>query len=165
MPLDWSVDAACVVAVRDGRAHPDDWFPEDRTETGAADICALCPVLIECGQYAKDNDIEFGIWGGKTATERNGSRPRPKRMGGPRGARDIPRGEHLRPDLLPSISQYQRGCRCEDCTRLTREDRRKYGRKATRRYRDKKAVLAPPEPETADMFCGRHRNWSVLDPY
>lgn len=165
MALEWCFDAACVHYVKIGLAQADDWFPEDRTETGAADICALCPVIIECGQYAADNQIEYGIWGGKTATERLGGRPRPKLMGGPLGPRNIPRGEHLRPDLLPSISQYQRGCRCEDCTRLTREDRRKYGRRSSQRYRDKQRVTAPVETETADRFCGRHRNWSVLDPY
>jgi WhiB family transcriptional regulator, redox-sensing transcriptional regulator len=33
-------------------------------------ICATCPVLWECFQWAMDNDEEYGVWGGTTRRER-----------------------------------------------------------------------------------------------
>lgn len=36
----------------------------------AKKICAFCPVRKECLSYAQDNMLAYGIWGGKTATER-----------------------------------------------------------------------------------------------
>ena len=33
-------------------------------------ICMACSVRDECLKYALDNNIEFGIWGGKTEKER-----------------------------------------------------------------------------------------------
>jgi hypothetical protein len=36
----------------------------------AKKICAFCPVRRECLSYAQDNMLAYGIWGGKTATER-----------------------------------------------------------------------------------------------
>lgn len=36
----------------------------------AKKICAGCEVRNQCLQYALDNDIQFGVWGGLTAAER-----------------------------------------------------------------------------------------------
>jgi WhiB family transcriptional regulator, redox-sensing transcriptional regulator len=33
-------------------------------------ICAVCPVLWDCFQYAMENDEEYGVWGGTTRRER-----------------------------------------------------------------------------------------------
>lgn len=33
-------------------------------------ICATCPVASKCLQFALDDNIEFGIYGGKTPAER-----------------------------------------------------------------------------------------------
>ncbi|GAF50158.1 hypothetical protein RW1_094_01980 [Rhodococcus wratislaviensis NBRC 100605] len=39
-------------------------------ESKAAALCRHCPVLTECGAYALDNRVEFGIWGGMTERQR-----------------------------------------------------------------------------------------------
>lgn len=57
---------------------PETWFPasEALTPANVRDIaaataaCAICPIESACLEYALDAGIEFGIWGGKTATER-----------------------------------------------------------------------------------------------
>lgn len=35
-------------------------------------VCRKCPAFIDCLQFAVDNDIQFGIWGGLTPSEREG---------------------------------------------------------------------------------------------
>ncbi|MDQ1018828.1 WhiB family transcriptional regulator [Streptomyces afghaniensis] len=42
---------------------------EDRDTAKA--LCALCPVRRACADYAIDNDIRDGIYGGLTVDERN----------------------------------------------------------------------------------------------
>ena len=49
----------------------------------ALDLCAKCPIRLDCLQYALDNNEEFGIWGGVPQTERRqmiAELPIPKRM-------------------------------------------------------------------------------------
>lgn len=62
-------------------ADPDSMFPEGRylkeEEKGATKVCNGCPYVIECLQFAIEND-EWGIWGGTTRDERKSMR---KRMG------------------------------------------------------------------------------------
>lgn len=36
----------------------------------AKNICAKCPVALECLEYAIENAEVFGVWGGKTPLER-----------------------------------------------------------------------------------------------
>lgn len=35
-----------------------------RSDRAALAVCARCPVLIDCHEYAEINDERFGIWGG-----------------------------------------------------------------------------------------------------
>lgn len=47
------------------------FFPEKGASSRLAkQVCADCPVAGECLQYALDENIEFGIWGGTSATDR-----------------------------------------------------------------------------------------------
>lgn len=39
-------------------------------EQEAKDICALCPVVNRCREYALKAGEPYGVWGGLTATER-----------------------------------------------------------------------------------------------
>jgi WhiB family transcriptional regulator, redox-sensing transcriptional regulator len=65
---EWQRDAACK-----GHAHEAYlWFPDGRLlgSAPAKKICAGCPVRTECLEYALNNDIWSGIWGGMTESER-----------------------------------------------------------------------------------------------
>lgn len=70
---DWT-DAAC--------RHSDaDFFPEGADGGGnrpglfkaikaAKAVCAVCPLIEACRDYAIDNGLDWGIWGGMTARAR-----------------------------------------------------------------------------------------------
>lgn len=59
--------AACV------GANSDLFFPERGQSTRQArEICATCPALDPCLEYALGNRIRFGIWGGTSPRQRRG---------------------------------------------------------------------------------------------
>ena len=53
------------------QSDPDLWF-EERTSLAreAMSICNQCPVMEECRQFAIDNEVDYGIWGGMTTAQR-----------------------------------------------------------------------------------------------
>lgn len=56
---DWAELASCK------KLDKSIFFPSDRGGIKEAKrICATCPVSAECLQYATDNKIAFGVWGG-----------------------------------------------------------------------------------------------------
>jgi WhiB family redox-sensing transcriptional regulator len=60
----WMESAVCATA------DPEEWFPEKGSSSQKAkNICATCPVIDECLQFALDNE-EAGIWGGTSSRER-----------------------------------------------------------------------------------------------
>lgn len=67
---DWRHDAAC----RD--EDPELFFPVSDLGPGAHQIaraksvCARCPVRAQCLEYALDNGLTHGIFGGTTETDR-----------------------------------------------------------------------------------------------
>lgn len=74
--------AACWTAVNEGRATPDDWFPEagklNRHNRKAQAICGTCGMQQQCLLWALRSDRSFhslgglqGIWGGSTAHDRD----------------------------------------------------------------------------------------------
>lgn len=110
-PGDWVQQAAC------GGAPVDIWFPDDPHQaTEAKTACAACPVRNECLDYALDNRIQHGIWGGLTHEERRKlSRGRPRRCTRC-GTRTIP----------------ARDVYCDPCRTAARDDTvRRYGRRKT----------------------------------
>lgn len=61
----WRMRAECL------DADPEAFFPEAGSNgIGAKRICARCEVRDECLQYAMDNWIEDGVWGGLSLNER-----------------------------------------------------------------------------------------------
>ena len=67
-------DAACA----ESDFNPDTWFPEairnpsvrEQDTFIATAICGQCPHQVDCLQFALDNRIGDGIWGGKLPEER-----------------------------------------------------------------------------------------------
>jgi len=51
-------------------ASPDDLFVEGAAQRSAREVCADCPVRLDCLIDALDNRIAFGVWGGMTERER-----------------------------------------------------------------------------------------------
>lgn len=64
-PARWRQRAAC------RGLPPALFFPPPDTPAGdALDVCARCPVRADCDADATTNGEEYGIWGGRTETER-----------------------------------------------------------------------------------------------
>jgi WhiB family redox-sensing transcriptional regulator len=61
----WMSEGVCA------SADPEAWFPEvGQNPVQAKRICAECPAVQSCLEYALSNKERSGIWGGKTPTER-----------------------------------------------------------------------------------------------
>jgi WhiB family redox-sensing transcriptional regulator len=51
--------------------NPGEFFPSDGTGVDKARrMCEQCPVKMECLNYALENHIEHGVWGGTSERER-----------------------------------------------------------------------------------------------
>lgn len=82
--FDWQYRAACAgmptdLFFGDGRAGrkptASTHLTGDQTEATqdnirALRVCAMCPVKQECAQFADDNDIRYGVWGGQIRVTR-----------------------------------------------------------------------------------------------
>lgn len=67
----WHDDAAC------RGMDPELWFPRRGEPTRPAqDVCATCPVVADCLDWALGNGEQFGIWGGTSERERRRMRRR-----------------------------------------------------------------------------------------
>ena len=61
----WQDRALCA------QTDPEAFFPEKGGSVREAKaVCRSCEVRIECLDYALENDIRFGIWGGTSERER-----------------------------------------------------------------------------------------------
>lgn len=73
--LTWMDNGACAdlelgVVLFYGGEDEDLWGTKRARETAAKVVCATCPVITTCREYALARREEWGIWGGLTATER-----------------------------------------------------------------------------------------------
>jgi WhiB family redox-sensing transcriptional regulator len=65
MAARWQDHAACI------GLDQDIFFPGSGDSTGPAEaICEGCPSRLDCLQYALDNGIEHGVWGGHNTKAR-----------------------------------------------------------------------------------------------
>lgn len=63
----WVESAACA------STDPELFFPEKGgSAVDAKRVCHSCPVRSECLDWALEGDERFGVWGGKSAVEREG---------------------------------------------------------------------------------------------
>ena len=62
----------------------------DRREQKAKTLCAVCPVLNSCKEYARQNG-EFGVWGGENEEERFLAGYKLPKHAGPHSARKLKR--------------------------------------------------------------------------
>lgn len=61
----WMEDAVC------RQVDNELWYPEKGESTQPAKkICAHCPVVAECLEYALKNKERFGVWGNTSERER-----------------------------------------------------------------------------------------------
>jgi WhiB family redox-sensing transcriptional regulator len=69
-PLDWTSDAACQGRTTVFFAPPGE-RPEARAvrEREARAVCAECPVLVACRDWAREHR-EYGFWGGESEEDR-----------------------------------------------------------------------------------------------
>jgi hypothetical protein len=68
---DWRDEAVCLGSMVDL------WFAEDAHHVAkAVEACEQCPVQVQCLKFAIDTNQRFGVWGGKTAQERDALRQR-----------------------------------------------------------------------------------------
>ena len=85
---DWRDDALC-------RGFPQAWwFPEQggRYQT-AIFVCSLCPSRDPCLDYAVDENIPHGIWGGLTEAGRRSAKRKMAGRGRPLGKQPRPADE------------------------------------------------------------------------
>jgi WhiB family redox-sensing transcriptional regulator len=62
----WTARASC----GQGRVSPDALFVEGSAQREVRNVCAACPVRLECLADALDSRADFGVWGGMTERER-----------------------------------------------------------------------------------------------
>ena len=69
---DWQLQGACRSADSSLFFHPDKvrGSTRRRREEAANQVCAGCPVLERCRQFALASRVQFGVWGGLSEAER-----------------------------------------------------------------------------------------------
>ena len=60
----WTASGTCSTAA------PDELFVQGAAQRAAREMCAGCPVRLDCLVDALDNEVPFGVWGGLTERER-----------------------------------------------------------------------------------------------
>jgi WhiB family redox-sensing transcriptional regulator len=69
-PPSWSQDGVCATY-----GVPDLWFSakDSPDERRAMALCRTCPMRRTCDQYATENEIHFGVWGGISRGDARGN--------------------------------------------------------------------------------------------
>jgi len=78
LPPEWVSDALCA------QTDPEVFYPQvGGTVAPAKRVCAACPVLAECRDYALTTGELDGVWGGLSETDRRRLRRQARRTGTP----------------------------------------------------------------------------------
>ena len=93
----WAERAACKGMVKTFYANNNNLTAIDK----ALALCRTCPVVMDCQQYALDNNEEYGVWGGMTPEQRRVNVASPRKR-----ALFVSCGTN---------SGYVKGCRCVPC--------------------------------------------------
>ena len=65
------MDAAWMESGKCREVDPDIFFPSDGVGViRAQKICGACPAQAQCLEYALENHIDHGVWGGRSERER-----------------------------------------------------------------------------------------------
>lgn len=123
--LPWVAKAKCV------DADPETFYPDKgQPATAAKEVCAGCPVIEECLDYAMANNERFGVWGGLSEPERK------KLRGG--------RRERARPEHGTSAGYRQHHRLGEQpCTPCVEAERLRQAEYRERNPRPPRATVAP----------------------
>jgi WhiB family redox-sensing transcriptional regulator len=65
--FDWMDDAACK-GLKSVSFFPEESFNSEAPKAIA--VCRACPVRVDCLDFAVQNSIQYGIWGGMTPVRR-----------------------------------------------------------------------------------------------
>jgi WhiB family transcriptional regulator, redox-sensing transcriptional regulator len=75
LDTEWMREGIC------SQTDPDAWVSDLTVPTQVAalkKICGSCPVQSECLSYALKENLQYGVWGGTTPSERRAARRRLK---------------------------------------------------------------------------------------
>lgn len=110
--LAWQTRAACA------GTDTETWFAEGAPRGDLAVMCAACPVVEDCREYAIERPWIAGTWGGTTAPQRREIRRR-RAAGLPDEPENEPRCRNGH--VLDEANTYRRsdgrGIRCRQCVR------------------------------------------------
>ena len=69
---DWQLRAACRSNDPESFFHPEGERGSSRVsrDLAAKQVCATCPVLLECARHALEVREPYGVWGGMSEDER-----------------------------------------------------------------------------------------------
>ena len=71
MEPDYDAEHEWMLSARCRQLPPGTFFPSDGIGVEIAQReCELCPVRLECLEYALENRIDHGVWGGASERER-----------------------------------------------------------------------------------------------
>lgn len=67
--VDWMDDALCA-EIGTEMFFPEEGNPHGVNYAHGKQVCAACPVAMQCLEYALDNEIAEGLWGGVSPRDR-----------------------------------------------------------------------------------------------
>ena len=117
---DWRAQAVCTEEQDPLFFPPDDDYSEENTRE-AKKICWGCPVWEQCREWATENKIPYGVWGGQSPATRGVKAPKklpedvPLEPNWCLGGCGYTMPRHVMAYLLPGQRNYYAQGRCVNC--------------------------------------------------